>query len=841
MVNRYEEEAPNRYQEMKWAENMAESSSVSVTLEFLKTNKLDKADVALSNEVGNHGDLNGFLQALKLDEAMAKSGVNGDNRKSTPSAFNGHIGTTVDGYSGVHGGFGFGARNKEGRAILVFATAHDLVVANSFFKKMDTHLITFQSGSHNTQIDYLLVRRGDLRACKDCRAFPSEACSSQHRLVTLDVLFERQRHRREATGRARILWKNLKGDMAKTFKATVSEKLLALEEDMSTGSDEHMLNTLAHTINDVARDSLGVVSESARTHSTHRESWWFSEEVQTKVAAKQSRFKELLSCRESNLEDIDSAKERYKLAKREAEIAVARAKDKAYEDLYTKLDSKEGANYIYKIAKARERRRRDIGNVRYIKDEGGRTLVREEDIRKRWGEYFYSLFNESSPEGREVGSASPHLPQDCYYSRINQREVRIALQKMGRNKVVGPDQIPIEAWKCLKNEGVKWLTCLFNKIFSSAKMPDEWRLSEVIPIYKNKGDVQACGNYRGIKLLSHTMKLWERVIERRLRRETRVTENQFRFMPGRSTTEAIHLLRSLMEKYRERQRDLHMAFLNLEMDYNSIPRELVWRTLIDNGAPGRYLRVLRDMYEGAKTRVRTSVGDTEFFPVEVGLHQGSAISPYLFALILDEILRGLQEDILWCMIFADDIVLIVESAKGLNSRLEKYEVVHQEVEIRIGDRILQPKESFRYLGSVIHRSGRVDDDVAHRIRAECWPITKAQANRVEVAELRMLRWTCGKSMVDMIPNGVFRAELDVDSIIDKMREGRLRWFGHLKRRPQTAPVRRVEAMVVDGSRRRGRPKLRWEDRLKQDMKELRLSEDMTSDRNAWRDRIRTSR
>ncbi|GJX12542.1 aminopeptidase M1 [Tanacetum coccineum] len=352
---------------------------------------------------------------------------------------NGHIGSAADRYAGVHGGFGFGARNEEGRAILEFATAHDLVVANSFFKKRDAHLITFQSGSHNTQIDYLLVRRGDLRTCKDCRAFPSEACSSQHRLVTLDVLFERQRHRREATGRARILWKNLKGDVAETFKATVLEKLSALEEDMSTSSAEQMWNTLAHTIKDVARDSLGVVSESARTHSTHRESWWFSEEVQTKVAAKQSRFKELLSCRESNLEDIDSAKERYKLAKREAKIAVARAKDKAYEDLYKKLDSKEGANDIYKIAKARERRRRDLGNVRYIKDEGGRTIVREEDIRKRWGEYFYSLFNESSPEGREVGSASPHLPQDCYYSRINQQEVRIALQKMGRNNVIGPD------------------------------------------------------------------------------------------------------------------------------------------------------------------------------------------------------------------------------------------------------------------------------------------------------------------------------------------------------------------------------------------------------------------
>ena len=74
--------------------------------------------------------------------------------------------------------------------------------------------------------------------------------------------------------------------------------------------------------------------------------------------------------------------------------------------------------------------------------------------------------------------------------------------------------------------GISLLTSLFNKIWTSAKMPEEWRLSEVIPIYKNKGDVKSCDNYRGIKLLSHTMKLWERVIEMRLRRITKVAKNQ---------------------------------------------------------------------------------------------------------------------------------------------------------------------------------------------------------------------------------------------------------------------------------------------------------------------------
>nr|GFD54567.1 protein transport protein SEC24-like CEF [Tanacetum cinerariifolium] len=82
--------------------------------------------------------------------------------------------------------------------------------------------------------------------------------------------------------------------------------------------------------------------------------------------------------------------------------------------------------------------------------------------------------------------------------------------------------------------------------------------------------------------------------------------------------------------------------------------------------------------------------------------------------------------------------------------------------------------------------------------------------------------------------GVYRAELEVETIINKMREGRLRWFGHVRGRPQSAPIRRVEALVFDGIRRRGRPKLRWEDRVKHDLKELLLYEDMTFDRNEWR-------
>nr|XP_043635953.1 uncharacterized protein LOC122607099 [Erigeron canadensis] len=116
--------------------------------------------------------------------------------------------------------------------------------------------------------------------------------------------------------------------------------------------------------------------------------------------------------------------------------------------------------------------------------------------------------------------------------------------------------------------------------------------------------------------------------------------------------------------------------------------------------------------------------------------------------------------------------------------------------------------------------------------SECWPMTKAQASRVEVAEIRMLRWSCGKTLPDRIPTGVFRAELEVGTIINKLREERVRWFGHVRRRDRTTPLMRAESIHVEGIRRRGRPKMRWEDRLAKDLIELGLSEDMTSDRTA---------
>jgi len=108
-----------------------------------------------------------------------------------------------------------------------------------------------------------------------------------------------------------------------------------------------------------------------------------------------------------------------------------------------------------------------------------------------------------------------------------------------------------------------------------------------------------------------------------------------------------------------------------------------------------------------------------------------------------------------------------------------------------------------------------------------------------VAEMRMIRWMCGYTRLDRIKNVVIRERVGVAPLEDKLRETRLRWFGHVKRRSVSAPVRRCEALELLQCRRgRGRPKTSWKVVIRSDMKNLGLTEDMAQDRNRWRARIK---
>jgi hypothetical protein len=103
--------------------------------------------------------------------------------------------------------------------------------------------------------------------------------------------------------------------------------------------------------------------------------------------------------------------------------------------------------------------------------------------------------------------------------------------------------------------------------------------------------------------MSHTIKLWERIIEHRLRGVTNVTENQFGFMPERWTMETIFLIRQLMKRCREQKKDLYMIFIDLEKTYDKVPRNIMWWTLQKHKVSSKYITLIKDMYDNVVSSV----------------------------------------------------------------------------------------------------------------------------------------------------------------------------------------------------------------------------------------------
>ena len=416
---------------------------------------------------------------------------------------------------------------------------------------------------------------------------------------------------------------------------------------------------------------------------------------------------------------------------------------------------------------------------------------------------------------------------------------------------------------------------------------------------KQKGNIQDCTNYRGIKLISHTMKLWERTIGMRIEAETVISENQFGFVKGRQTSDAIFALRQTMEKYREKQKGLHMAFIDLEKAYDRVPRSEVWRCMREKGVSEKYVRLVQDMYRDVTPQVSSCVGITDEFNIKVGLHQGSTLSPYIFDLIMDVLSEGIQEEAPWTMLFADDIVLVCNTKESLRDKLSQWKRAledrglkisrtkseylsfndfEEENGVEMDDEIIKRVPAFKYLGSHVTEDGELDVEVNQRIQSgwqawrrfsgvlcdkkisarlkgkvyktavrpailygsETWPIKRVHEKKVNVAEMRMLRWMCGVTRKDKIRNDYIKGTVKVTEVSAKMQERRINWYGHVIRSEEGYIGNQVMEMHVDGRRRRGRPKLSWRERLKEDLEDKGLRREDAMDRARWKRLARNS-
>ncbi|KAK3538824.1 hypothetical protein QTP86_015948 [Hemibagrus guttatus] len=399
----------------------------------------------------------------ELDEVMES--IPTGERVVIGADFNGHVGEGNAGDEEVMGKFGVKERNLEGQIVVDFAKRMDMAVVNTYFQKREEHRVTYKSGGRRTQ------------------------------------------KKRSKIEKKTKWWKLKKEECCEEFRQKLRQALggqVVLPDDWET---------TAEVIRETGRKVLGV---SSGRRKEDKETWWWNEEVQDSIQRKR------LAKKKWDMDRTEENRQEYKESQCRVKREVSKAKQKAYDELYTRLDTREGEKDLYRLARQRDRDGKDVQQVRVIKDGDGRVLTSEESVQRRWKEYFEELMNEE-----------------------NERE-----KKSRRGELCGTE--------------------------------------------------------------------------------------------------------------------------NLEKAYDRVPREELWYCMRKSGVAEKYVRVVQDMYERSRTVVRCAVGQTEEFKVEVGLHQGSALSPFLFAIVMDQLSEEVRRESPWTMMFADDIVICSESREQVEENLERW-------------------------------------------------------------------------------------------------------------------------------------------------------------------------
>ncbi|KAK3556024.1 hypothetical protein QTP70_000730 [Hemibagrus guttatus] len=251
-------------------------------------------------------------------------------------------------------------------------------------------------------------------------------------------------------------WKLKKEECCEEFRQKLRQALggqVVLPDDWET---------IAEVIRETGRKVLGV---SSGRRKKDKETWWWNEEVQDSIQRKS------LAKKKWDMDRTEENRQEYKELQRRVKREVSKAKQKAYDELYTRLDTREGEKDLYRLARQRDRDGKDVQQVRVIKDRDGRVLTSEESVQRRWKEYFEELMNEENEREKRVEGVNS---VEQKVEKIRKDEVRKALKRMKSGKAVGPDDIPVEVWKCL-GEAAQTLKIVFTLSLSRSV----WTLLEM--------------------------------------------------------------------------------------------------------------------------------------------------------------------------------------------------------------------------------------------------------------------------------------------------------------------------------------------------------------------------
>ena len=375
-----------------------------------------------------------------------------------------------------------------------------------------------------------------------------------------------------------------------------------------------------------------------------------------------------------------------------------------------------------------------------IKDKNGNILTDIDEVIKRWEEYVKELFNDIRGEKPEIRTEMSGPP-------ILRAEVELAAKCMKKGKAVGDDGLMIEMVETAGDFAIEKITDLANKIYNTGYIPKMMQESSFIAIPKKEGTIE-CDKHRTLSILSQIAKLVLRIIMIRIRGKIHdnLDENQYGFRKGKGTRNAIFVLRMILERSIEVQKETYLCFVDFQKAFDTVKHNQLIEMLLDLQVDGKDIRMITNLYWDQRATVQVGDQKTNWIQIKKGVRQGCPLSADLFSLYGQRVVDELK-DIEGIKVgghninnirYADDTVLVADTEeklqrlvnrlqeacnrKGLKINVNKTEVMgiskgdqRLPVNISLENKQINQVSSYTYLGSKITDDGRSDGEIRRRI------------------------------------------------------------------------------------------------------------------------------
>ena len=721
--------------------NAVNERILTITLKFVNEKKvITIIGVYGPNEDDTKLNKDKFWEQLVEETEKAKGDVYiiGD--------FNSRVGNNINNYETIIGRFGEDFRNGNGERMLNFCRICDLIICNTFFEHKNIHKFTREQPSRGEKsiIDYIVVPRSQRSKLKDVRVRRSHEIGSDHYLLIAEIYEKMKINENKEIGEKKIyteiiksyklkskdIYKKYQNEIRESIKYKIVNNTLSLDEDW---------NQWKEMIINAARKVCGTNKQNKQKKQT---SWW-NNQIKEQIKIKKKKWQIYLNNRSYESYE-DYKKERIKTKK-----IVLKSKEIAWTEFGKRIEinAKENQKVFYKIIKnVRNNKKEEYAK---LKDEKGQLLTTKEDIMERWRIYFENLLNENVIIDEDTEINYEESEQD----EIEEKELDEAIKSLKNGKAPGIDKITTEMIKYLDRDGKENLRKLINRVWKEERVPKEWEIAMIVPIYK-AGDKRECKNYRGISLIGTVCKLYEKIIEKRIRRQTemKMSEEQSGFRERRCVQDHIFTLKTIINRTLEAGKEIYIGFIDMEKAFDKVPRKRIWDSLERMGVNYSLIKACKTIYKTTRNIIISKNMISKEFITKQGVRQGGSLSPLLFVIFLEMILeetnkltsqvvlgrRNRKQISVRCCMFADDVAILTETKEELqknltiwNEVLEKFNMKmnksktkvmaisaqEKKLEIQIENEKIEQVKAYKYLGVILDEHGNQEQDINRRIES----------------------------------------------------------------------------------------------------------------------------